>query len=47
MEMVAHDGVAEQLPTTPAYGVCQAVNQPTPIGIVADDSQSGIAPRHQ
>ena len=46
MEMVSHDDVTEHLPAVADDRLLQAVDQPVPVRIIADDLLPGIAPRH-
>jgi hypothetical protein len=46
MEMIAHDDVAEELPVAADDRLLETVDQPTSVGIIADDLLPGVAPRH-
>ena len=44
--MIAHDDVAEELPVVADDRLLETVDQPTSVGIIADDLLPGVAPRH-
>jgi hypothetical protein len=44
--MIAHDDVAEELPVAADDRLLETVDQPTSVGIIADDLLPGVAPRH-
>ena len=46
MEMIAHDDVTRELPTSADHGMLESFDQPPPVRIIADDFLAAISPCH-